>query len=59
MATRNINDFRTLVLGPRPRRQVELRIRELEARPNPSIFDLAEIARLKEMLASAGGGHAA
>ena len=57
MATRTINEFRKLVLGPRTTRGIELRIRELEARVKPTIYDLAELARLKDLLKTAGGDH--
>jgi hypothetical protein len=45
-----------LVLGPRTRREIELRIRELAARLKPTIYDLAETSRLHELLRLARGG---
>jgi hypothetical protein len=52
MATRNIREYRKFILnlGPRTQREIELRIRELEARHKRSIYELAEIARLRELL---------
>lgn len=47
-----------LVLGPRTRREVELRIHELERRLKPTIYDHAEIARLRDLLKSTGGHDA-
>ncbi|TPV99640.1 MAG: hypothetical protein USCAAHI_00925 [Beijerinckiaceae bacterium] len=48
----------TIQLGPRTRREIELRIRELEGRLKPSIYDLAELARLQDLLKSSGGRDA-
>jgi hypothetical protein len=42
-----------LTLGPRTRREIELRVRELSARLYPTVFDLAELARLEDLLKSA------
>ena len=47
-----------LALGPRTTHEIALRVRELEARLKPTVYDLAEIARLKELLASTGGRDA-
>jgi hypothetical protein len=43
-----------LTLRHRTRREIELRIHELERRLRPTIYDLAELARLKELLKSTG-----
>ena len=46
-----------LVLGPRTRREIELRIVELEHRDKKTVFDLAEAARLRELLRDVGAGQ--
>jgi len=58
MVDHKIDDPRPIVLGPRTRREIELRIRELQGRLKPTVYDLAELARLKELLKSPGGGDA-
>jgi hypothetical protein len=55
MVTNKIDEFRPIVLGPRTKREIELRIRELTGRLHPTIFDLAELARLRDLLRSTGG----
>jgi hypothetical protein len=45
---------RRLTLGQRTQREIALRIRELESRERPRVYDLAEIARLRELLQSTG-----
>jgi hypothetical protein len=45
-------ESKPLIFGPRTRREIELRIRELSARLHPTIFDLAELARLRELIKS-------
>ena len=44
-----------LVLGQRTRHEIILRINELEHRLKPTVYDHAEIARLRDLLKSAGG----
>jgi hypothetical protein len=51
-------ESKPLTIGPRTRREIALRIRELAARLNPTIFDLADLARLRELLKSTGGSDA-
>jgi hypothetical protein len=41
-----------ITIGPRTRREIELRIRELRGRRTPSARDHAELARLTEFLKS-------
>jgi hypothetical protein len=55
MVEHSINEFRHLILGQRTRREIELRIHELEHRLRPTIYDLAELARLRDLLKSTGG----
>jgi hypothetical protein len=44
-----------VTIGPRVRRDVEHRIRELEARFRPTVRDLCELQGLKELLRTGGG----
>ena len=52
MAKRKLitDETRPLILGPRVRHEIELRVRELTARREPTIYDLAELVRLQELL---------
>jgi hypothetical protein len=43
-----------LNLGPRTRREVELRLRELDGRLHPTVKDHAEAARLRDLLSGDG-----
>jgi hypothetical protein len=47
----------TIQLGPRTRREIELRVRELEARLNPTARDRKERDRLRELLEGAGHNY--
>jgi hypothetical protein len=40
----------SIQIGPRTRREIELRIRELQCRHNPSPRDRQEVSRLQEFL---------
>ena len=40
----------SIQIGPRTRREIELRIRELQCRHNPSQRDRQEVSRLQEFL---------
>jgi hypothetical protein len=55
MVTNKIDEFRPIVLVPRTKREIELRIRELTGRLHLTIFDLAKLARLRDLLRSTGG----
>jgi hypothetical protein len=57
MARQSINGYRRAVLGPRTTREIQLRIAELEHRLKPTIYDLAELARLRELLRDTRAGQ--
>jgi hypothetical protein len=46
-----------LIIGPRTAREIQLRIAELERRLKPTVYELAELARLRDLLNPQGDGH--